>query len=504
MTARHPLVHDTTGALAELPAGDWLTSPGGVIDCSAMTTAAEVNAAANPATAGPNATIWLGPRDTPLDVTEPLIVHGGQTWLGAGGRELHTTVRAAVGLGAGLPIMCSEGWFNDADDADEPIIVRGIRFDLNGLTDRCGLIVYNFWSWVDDCQFSDADGDCANLLVTDSSRDGSASANSHSENRFTALRFDGSFNGARHLYSVTTNGLSNQDGHLADSFFAGSDGPAIHITRAAGWTVENNHLYGCGDNAIYLQNCYATKVINNYIEDFGRNNVTTGPTNGYYSAIGASILDGKPSIIALNTVSLVEPDDPVAWNRATCIGVRAGTGQLDARITLVGNTIAADGATGVVTNSEAFRIGEGGDTGRLLSVTWAGNQITPRAQFASVIFRSNSTTRIVRDPPWVRSYSGVIGAITLDAGFESLQNFTCVGDVTVSPPTTLVVDRDVLRLAFLAFGGDSDIEFASSILTSTGLGLSYTVPAGEVLLAAVEYSVLVGAWVLTAATVSAT
>lgn len=488
--------------IAALPPGGAL---GGWVDCSQLTTAAAINAAANPAVAGDNATIWLGPRATPLVVDETLIVWGGQTWLGAGGRELHTTLQAGPSLPAGHPIMAAEGWFNDAPDADEPITVRGIKFDLNGMTGRSGLIIYNFWSWVDDCQFSDADGaEVANLLQTDVSRNGTVSANSHSENRYTGLRFDGSFNGARHFYSVTTNGISNQDGHIADSFFAGSSGPAIHITRAAGWSVENNHLYGVGDNAIYLQNCYATKVLSNYIEDFGRNNVTTGMTNGYYSGIGMSILDGKPSIVALNTVSLVEPDPAPLYNRATCIGVRAGVGQMDARVVVMGNALALDGDA-VGTNSEAFRIGEGGDTGRLLHVTFEGNQIDPRGGFASQIFRSNSTTRIIKDPVMVRSFTGVTGAVTLDAEFETVQNYTCTGDVTVSPPTTLHSDREPIRLAFLASGGARNITFAGTIRTSTGItSRTFAVPSGQILLAAIEYSSLVGAYTLTAATVSAT
>ncbi len=480
---------------------------GGVVDCSAMTTAAAINAAA--AAAPPAATIWLGPRppDAPLIVNETLRIYGRQKWLGLGGRELMTCLEAGPSLPAGAPMMAADGWLGNAGDADEPVIVKGIRLDLDGRTGRHGLVVYNFWSWYDDLMISGADGANIHCLhVTDrASNNTTVSSNSHSENVFSHLRFDETSNGAGHFYAESNNGLSNQDGHLIDSFFAGSDGICIRITRAAGWTIENNHLYGCGDNAIDLSACYATKVIGNYVEDFGMNNVTTGPTGGYYTGINfATILDGKPSICANNTISHPEPATVVA-NRWTCLGFRAGSGQLAAVVSVNGNAIVLEGAaTG--NNGEAVRFGEGGDSGRLLTFAYAGNVIYPRGVWESYIFRDAPTCRRQAEPTWTRNYTGVTGTHTLALGGETLQKFTVTGALEVDPPASAAesMDGQPYKLVFLASGATRAITFDASIRTSTGVTRGpYSVPSGEVLIALIEYVADIADYVLTAATISA-
>lgn len=496
MTSRRPLVV-VSGTTRELPVGDSLTTLGGWVDCSEMTTATAINAAANPSACGANATIWLGPGTKVIDA--PLLVWEGQTWLGAGGREVHTTLQAGSGLGAGLPIMCAEGWYNNAGDADTGVQIRGIRFDCNAKTGRPGLIVYNYWSWFDDLQFVNGDGATAHLLVTDVNRGATNSSNSHSENRFTGLRFDTSTGGCDHFKTVTANGISNQDGHLSDSFFAGSSGMAITIARAAGWTVQNNHIYACGENAIDLNNCYATKCINNYVEDFGKNNNTTGPTGGYYAGISMSVLDGKPSVCALNSIEQKSPTTP-AYNSSRGISARAGSGQNDARLAIVGNTISLSGSA---TNTEGFHLGEGGDTGRTLNLVMSGNQLDPWGSFAQPVNKANSTVRIKKDYTPVRAYTGVTGTITLDNEFEMAQNFTCTGDVTVNLPGSNVNARDgePMQLRFLASGAQRTITLNASVVLSTGLASrAFIVPSGKVLAVALEWMSLLGAYVLVAAT----
>jgi hypothetical protein len=475
---------------------------GGWVDCSAMTTASAINAAADPAVCGTNATIWLGPNTKTIDAT--LIVYPGQTWLGGGGRETHTILSAGASLGAGLPIMASAGWYNNGASADAGVLIRGILFDLNGRTNRHGLIIYNYWSWVDDCQFTGHSGTgIAGLHPTDKARNGTTiSSNSHSENRYTACRFDNGLLGAMGIWSETNNGISNQDAHLSDCFFSGQTGYAVKVDRAAGWTIENNHLYGCGDNAFDLTNCYATKVIGNYIEDYGQNNVTTGPTGGYYSGINmATILDGKPSICALNTIEQKSPTTP-AYNSSRGITARAGSGQNDARLVLIGNTISLAGSATV---TEGLHLGEGADTGRTLNLMMAGNQLDPWGSFATPVNKANTTVRIKKDYTPVRAYTGVTGTITLDNEFEMVQNFTCTGDVTANLPGSNVNARDgePMQLRFLASGAQRIITLNASAALSTGItSRAFTVPSGKVLFLALEWSSLLTAYVITAATIS--
>jgi hypothetical protein len=503
MVRRRPLVN-VSGTTRELPTGDTLSTLGGYVDCSELTTASAINAAANPSACGTNATIWLGPRasGSPLVVDEPILVWEGQTWLGAGGREVHTVLQAGSGLGAGLPMMCAEGWYNSAGDADNGVIIRGIHFDLNSKSGRSGLIVYNYWSLFEDLQFVNGAGATAQLLVTDVNRSAVNSSNSHSENRFVGLRFDTTTTGCNHFQTVTANGISNQDGHIMDSFFAGSSGAAITIARAAGWTIENNHIYACGENAIDLNNCYATKCIGNYVEDFGKNNVTTGPTSGYYAGITMSVLDGKPSICALNTVEQKSPTTP-AYNSSRGIAARAGSGQNDARLVIIGNTISLSGSA---TNTEGFHLGEGGDSSRTLNLMMSGNQLDPRGSFATPIAKANSTVRMMKDLAPVRSFTGVTGTVTLDNEFEMVQNFTCTGDTTVNLPGSNVNarDGDPFQLRFLASGAQRTITLNASVVLSTGISSRvFVVPSGKMLAVALEWSSLLTAYVLTAATTTA-
>ncbi len=288
-----------------------------------------------------------------------------------------------------------------------------------------------------------------------------------------------------------------------DSFFVGIRGISIWLGRAAGWTIENNHLYGCGDNGIDLVNCYATKVIGNYIEDFGVNNVTSGPTGGYYTGINlATILDGKPSIVANNTITHPEPDTVTA-NRWTCLGVRAGSGQTFAHVSIVGNAIVLDN-TPTGNNAECFRIGEGGDSGRVLTYSFVGNSYSGRSTWENFIEKENGTTRLAPELVFARSYTGVTGTITLSSLNELVQNFTCVGDVTVQEPANPLPDRTPMRLAFLASGGQRTIAFDTDFRTSTGIGRSFIVPSGEALIASVEYSTILADWIITGATITAT
>lgn len=498
--------HALFGQVTEADIFDLVPGIGDWVDCSAMTTAAQINAAAAAAT--PAATIWLGarPPTDPLVVNETLVIYGRQRWLGAGGRELLTCLVAGASLPTGDPVMAAEGWLNDATDADEPVTVEGIRIDIANRPSHHGIVVYNFWSLYRDLMISGANGVGYHCMhVTDESQGGTESTNSHSENRYVDLRFDETSNGAQHFYAESNNGLSNQDGHLIDSFFAGSDGICIQITRAAGWTIENNHLYGCGDNAIDLLNCYATKVIGNYIEDFGTNNVTTGPTGGYYTGINlATILDGKPSVVSNNTISHPEPATVTA-NRWTCLGFRAGSGQNSAVVSVTGNSIVLEGA-GTGNNAEAVRFGEGGDTGRLLTFSYAGNVIFPRTPWESYIFRHNPTCRYQKEPTWVREYTGVTGTHVLALGSEMFQNFTVTGALEVDPPASNagVMDGEPYTLHFLASGGTRAITFDASIRTSTGVTRGpYSVASGELLIALIKYSSLINDYVLAAATVTA-
>jgi hypothetical protein len=368
-------VEDYAMAWANAPAGGGGSGLGGIVDCSAMTTAADINAAS--LAAGPGSLIWLGrrPSSAPLVLEATLVLRPYQKIMGSGGRPRLTCVQAGPSFPAGQPLIAAAGYLGNATSADNPASVVGVNLDANGKTGSHGLVVYHFWSHFEDIQVENVDGAAAHgIHATDRGIDGtSVSTNSHSENTFIRLRMDGFTNGAHGFWAESTNGLnnSNQDGHIVDSFFASIPGVAITVTRAAGWTVHNNHTYAIGSTAIRLQNCYATKVTNNYIEDFGENDAA----GAYYNGIALdSVLDTRASIVANNTVSTAQASATVS-NRFACFYARAGSGQLRANVVFVGNTATFAGGQPTTSKSVAYMFGEGGDTGRMLYVEAAANQI---------------------------------------------------------------------------------------------------------------------------------
>jgi hypothetical protein len=320
-------------------------------------------------------------------LAETLVLLPRRNYVGAGGRSMLTTFRAAPGFTGGA-LVAAAGWVNNTAFADDPIRLSGVHLDVDGQAGVHGLVVYNFWSTFEDISVTGVSGaDRWAVLATDRASDGTTiSANSHSENRIVACRFDDLTNGAGAIGVLSANTISNQDGHIQDCFIAGTTGYGIFLGRAAGWSVQNNHLYVIGYDGIVAQNCYGTQIKHNYVEDFGLQNAASGPpVDGYYTGINMQVLDGRASTLIGNTVSIAQPD-PMLANRLTAIQVRAGAGQLHAVVSLASNVVTFTVPEVADENTEAYRLGEGGDTGRMLHTSFAGNIAYPEASFRDVVF----------------------------------------------------------------------------------------------------------------------
>lgn len=82
----------------------------------------------------------------------------------------------------------------------------------------------------------------------------------------------------------------------------------------------------------------------------------------------------------------------------------------------------------------------------------------------------------------------------------TISNVPISADTTVSGLTT-GTDGDVRRYRFTASGATRQVTFASEIVPTTGLVDAYDVPAGQTLIAALEWVEPRSAWLLIAATV---
>lgn len=84
-------------------------------------------------------------------------------------------------------------------------------------------------------------------------------------------------------------------------------------------------------------------------------------------------------------------------------------------------------------------------------------------------------------------------------------NITATGAITSLAVSGIgALDGQVLQLIILASAADRAVTFASSLRTTTGISRGpHTVPSGQILRAAVEYSTLTSAWAILAVTVTA-
>jgi parallel beta-helix repeat protein len=352
-------------------------------------------------------------------VSSTIQLVAGRRYQGAGGRSGLSIVKASAALTGGA-VLAAAGWFNNGTSCDNPLLVDGIKIDCNLVSGAHGLVIYNFWSRFNDIHVVNVNGATANgFLATDTGRNGTTvTANSHSENTFSGCRVDNATNKAAGFRGVSANGASNQDGHIVDSFFSAVTGYGIVLGRAAGWTIENNHLYGIGYGAISLTSCYGTRVIGNYVEDFGGDNgVNNGasPTFGFYTGINLeTVLNSRATIVANNTVSTTQPSSPTG-QRWTCFGMRAGSGQLAAQVVLSGNSAVWAAAAPATNRSQAFRLGEGGDSGRMLYVEWDCNQIdaTIAWQFTRVV---DATTVTLSEPALLVPATGLLPYAKIPVG----------------------------------------------------------------------------------------
>lgn len=113
-----------------------------------------------------------------------------------------------------------------------------------------------------------------------------------------------------------------------------------------------------------------------------------------------------------------------------------------------------------------------------------------------------------------RVFFGGYGAGTLTSGsmawnpdtetFLRLFTLTVTGNPTINAPGGTPLDGEVQKFHFYASGGARTITFDPAYRLSTGItSRAFTVPSGQVLFLAVEYSDFIDAWTIVAATVSA-
>ena len=317
-------------------------------------------------TAAPAGTTVFFPAGVYL-VSSPVRLRGGLSYVGEGlatgsGAVIRqkdgSNITGATGRSG---VLASDAFLDDASLCGNPVLVKGLHIDGNAAgnptSDASGIVLNAFWSRIEDCYFTD--NPAHGILLTDYTDDGSYVSNSCSENRVTGNRIDTC--GGDGIRQESGNGSSNLDGFCRDNLLT-QVGNGIKFARAAGWVISRNHLYGCRLGGLALDNCFATVVTDNYVEDFGGENAS----DGWYTGLYMKMLDGWASHCANNLVNCAEPAGTAHF---TCLSWWAGFGQTDARVVLTGNIATGEGGTALSTGINIDHV-----SGGILTAQYGGNK----------------------------------------------------------------------------------------------------------------------------------
>ncbi len=317
-------------------------------------------------TAAPAGTTVFFPAGVYL-VSSPVRLRGGLSYVGEGlatgsGAVIRqkdgSNITGATGRSG---VLASDAFLDDASLCGNPVLVKGLHIDGNAAgnptSDASGIVLNAFWSRIEDCYFTD--NPAHGILLTDYTDDGSYVSNSCSENRVTGNRIDTC--GGDGIRQESGNGSSNLDGFCRDNLLT-QVGNGIKFARAAGWVISRNHLYGCRLGGLDLDNCFATVVTDNYVEDFGGENAS----EGWYTGLYMKMLDGWASHCANNLVNCAEPAGTAHF---TCLSWWAGYGQTDARVVLTGNIATGEGGTALSTGINIDHV-----SGGILTAQYGGNK----------------------------------------------------------------------------------------------------------------------------------
>lgn len=224
---------------------------------------------------------------------------------------------------------------------DDPMSIRGLTLDGNKavLTSATfdGIALCAYWARIQGVYIRNIPRHA--IRLTDQRNDAVNVTNSCSENRVIDCKI--ATIGGNGIHQESNNGNSNLDGFCESNLLSDIAGTAIQFAKSAGWSFKRNHAYGIGVNGIDLSGCFATSVVENYVEDCGGANLAAQ----FYVGIRIQQLDGWASQVIGNHVRV--PAKGTATQR-TGYRLLTGGGQTTAVIAFIGNTAAGSGGAGCV------------------------------------------------------------------------------------------------------------------------------------------------------------
>lgn len=166
-----------------------------------------------------------------------------------------------------------------------------------------GVMVMNYNTSIDHCNFSNTYG--AGVVLTDTNKAGTVISGTMSDVRIESC---GTFHtGSYGIWVKDTSGSGCcVDGLIADCKVQYAQDHGIWIARGAGWTVRDTHISASWNDALRVDNSFATRIHDLYVDGFGANPSTI-------TAVGVnlnSIIAGRPSKLSDITVFSSEASFP--------------------------------------------------------------------------------------------------------------------------------------------------------------------------------------------------
>jgi hypothetical protein len=310
-----------------------LPAPTGSDDTSAL------NAAI--ASAPPGSTFQFQPGT--YKISASLALKSGCIYRGASpASTMYGTIiqRQAGASLTGNAIVADAGYLagSSSPTSSQPLEIHNLLIDGNKSSDKAsagdGLVLMAYRVLVRRVSVLNAPG--SGIVLSDVNSAGNRISNTADENRIEDCYVTAA--GAKGIWIKDTNASGKiTDGYLLNNVVSYCPNDiSIHVARAAGWFIANNHVYSCGTHGFWLSNVWCTFFTHNEVDHYGLSS-TTGT---YYGINADSILAGRPSVFIGNNVSTTEGSYPA--NTYQYYRFRNSIAGLSTKLSVVGNVAHQD------------------------------------------------------------------------------------------------------------------------------------------------------------------
>jgi hypothetical protein len=241
----------------------------------------------------PSGSMVVFPSGTYI-VSASILFPGNIRIVGAGDSNSGTVIKVKTGTALTTPVLCSKDWYNNSTTCGNPVEISDIQIDGNSATtgsNAHGFVSMNFWSSFDNISITTVAG--AGFVHTANSRNSMHISNTCVEAKIRRIQARSC--GGNGIY-ISDSANVCTDGFLEDCIIANAGARGISVNSGGGWLIQGNHIYGTGTDAMKIDQCYATRVIGNYIDGFGSGSSTN------ISGIIMNINDGRASSCIANHI----------------------------------------------------------------------------------------------------------------------------------------------------------------------------------------------------------